>query len=131
MASVRWHFGDHGCSVHVRDPEGHTSTIESRTPISEFNIFLDSVGETVQSEAANMRPEDAFNTHHGAQVINTAPPGDPNNRQFMLTYLPVKVRAEVSFADEGVLEAEWLVEHNNITGKGSGKGLGKGIRFIA
>jgi len=45
--------------------------------------------------------------------------------------LPVKVRAEVSFADEGVLEAEWLVEHNNVTGKGSGKGLGKGIRFIS
>ena len=95
-------------------------------------MFVDPVGETVSSEAANMRPEDVANTRQSAQVIlNTAPPGDPNNRQMMFTFLPVKVRAEVSFADEGTVEAEWVVEHNKISGKGSCKGLGKGVRHIS
>ena len=52
-------------------------------------------------------------------------PGVPGGVQTDL--YPFTVKANVSFADEGIIEAEWQAFPNRIAGKGSGKGMGKRI----
>ena len=40
---------------------------------------------------------------------------------------PFAVKADISFTDEGTIYAEWQVSPERISGKGTGKGMGKRI----
>ena len=37
------------------------------------------------------------------------------------------MKADMSFTDEGIVKAEWQVSPERISGKGTGKGMGKRI----
>jgi len=38
---------------------------------------------------------------------------------------PLAIRAVISLADDGHIDANWVVDRNGVTGKGTGKGIGK------
>ena len=52
---------------------------------------------------------------------------DPHGNATRVDICPIAVRAVVIFVDKGHLDANWIVTREGVTGKGSGKGIGKTV----
>ena len=119
MSTVRWFFGATGFMVDIVNGEGNESQISGPMPTDEMNLQFGFVPATAAaastataSSAPSFTPMQVEPGVHG--VVQT-------------DIYPFTVKADISFTDEGLLTAEWEVRPERISGKGTGKGMGKRI----
>ena len=121
MSRIAWSFAPGGFNVTVNAPNGMASTLSGDTPTDDISISILS-----HQPGADTAPTVAASTATSStspMVINTV------NHQFagsIIVHSPVEFRAALTFADDGSMEAVWYSSlRGGISGKGSGKGLGK------
>ena len=102
MASITWSFGPGGFVVGIT---AHESAGES-----EINGDLPAVGLNLSFRRLNV-----------GQPIPTTRVGNST----LVSVSPLAIRAVITLADEGHIDANWVVTRDGITGKGTGKGIGK------
>ena len=105
MATVSWVFGATGFQVQVASLE-FTNESELRGDMPTSDITL------------------SFTRLNGAPVSSTVSTDSQGNTT-RVDVCPLAVRAVVTFVDDGHLDAHWTVTRDAVTGKGTGKGLGK------
>ena len=124
MSTIRWFFGPSGFMVDIINGEGNQSQVSGQMAAADMDIKIDFIPSGVVPVTGVLG-----STATGSQVTSFTPmqiePGVPGGVQTDL--YPFAVRAQVSLEDEGIVEAEWQVYPNRISGKGSGKGMGKRI----
>ena len=114
MAGIVWTFGRGGANIQVTNINGESSSFSAAQPLDEFNISIDVMGESTR--APELLPSQEHITHHPAGNI-------------VSTVTPVQVNASISFVDEGLVNITYVIEKDQISGKGRGKGLGKSINM--
>ena len=106
MATVIWSFGPSGFAVGVtsRGANGE-SEVNGDMPATGLNICFRrlNVGGPIQSTTTT----------------------DSQGNTTRVVVSPLAVRAVISLADDGHIDANWVVDRNGVSGKGIGKGLGK------
>ena len=103
--------------IDIVNPEGNESQFTGQMAVDEMNLKLELLPTaTTPSTTAASSTSTSFTP---MQVE----PGVPGTVQTDL--YPFKVKADISFADEGIMTAEWDVFPGRISGKVSGKGIGK------
>ena len=105
MATVSWAFGPSGFMVGV--------TSHGANGESEVNGDLPTTGLNI-----------SFRRINGVPISSTVTT-DLQGNTTRVDVCPLAVRAVVSFVDDGHLDANWIVTRDGVTGKGTGKGLGK------
>ena len=124
MSTIRWYFGANGFMVDIINGEGNQSQVTGQMAVDDMDLKIDFIPSGVQPVAGV-----PGSTATGSQSTTFTPmqtePGVPGGVQTDL--YAFAVRANISLADEGIIEAEWQVFPNRIAGKGSGKGMGKRI----
>ena len=106
MATVTWAFGPSGFAVGVTSHGAHgESEVNGDMPATGLNISFRRV--TV-----------------GAPIPITSTK-DAQGNTTRVVVSPLAVRAVISLADDGHIDANWVVTRDGVTGKGTGKGLGK------
>ena len=124
MSTIRWFFGPSGFMVDIINGEGNQSQVSGQMAAADMDIKIDFIPSGVVPATGVLG-----STATGSQVTSFTPmqtePGVPGGVQTDL--YPFAVRANVSLEDEGIVEAEWQVYPNRISGKGTGKGMGKRI----
>ena len=110
MAGIQWAFGRHGVSVTVTNVDGEMSNFSSDQAVTEFTIAVDPVGESTRAPELIAAQQQVLQLSAG---------------EIVLTIVPIQVRTSISFADEGMVDLTYVVEKDQITGKGRGKGIGK------
>ena len=105
MASVSWVLGSGGFRVQVA-ALGCTneSELNGDLPTSDITLSFSRLNGGLIASAISS------GTWHCTTTVDVC---------------PIAVRAVVSFVDDGHLDANWIVTRDGITGKGTGKGLGK------
>ena len=106
MATVTWSFGPGGFVVGIT---AHESAGES-----EINGDLPAVGLNLSFRRLNV-----------GQPIPTTRVTDALGNATLVSVSPLAIRAVITLADEGHIDANWVVTRDGITGKGTGKGIGK------
>ena len=106
MATVSWAFGPSGFMVGV--------TSHGANGESEVNGDLPTTGLTI-----------SFSRVNSGGPIPAAIATDSQGNTTRVEVCPLAVRAVVNFADDGHLDANWIVTRDGLTGKGTGKGIGK------
>ena len=118
MASLLWSFGPDGFMLRVNNEEGATSVVQGAVPMDEMNITL----TPLTNDPA---------THITTEVIppvthNDWGPLTPQRSRMVTLRTPVQVAVTGAGSQcETSLQATWVMKTNSISGKGSGKGLGK------
>ena len=123
MASLTWSFGPDGFSVRVTNEEGCTSGISGTTPMDEMMIKVTpltgdpSVIHTETATAPMITSNDwgPLPRVHERKVVIRAP-------------VQIEVKGDGSHCETS-MNALWVLTPNSISGKGSGKGMGKSIRI--
>ena len=106
MATVTWAFGPTGFVVAIVAHESAAeSEINGDTPATGLNL--------------------SFRRLNVGQAIPTTRTVDAQGNVVLVSVSPLAVRAVITFADEGHIDANWIVTRDGITGKGTGKGTGK------
>ena len=106
MASVSWVFGATGFRVNVASLGFGNK--------SELNGDLPTTGVTI-----------SFSRLNNGGPVPSAIATDSQGNTTRVDVCPLAVRAVVTFVDDGHLDAHWTVTRDAVTGKGTGKGLGK------
>ena len=106
MATVTWAFGPSGFSVGVTSHGAHGE--------SEVNGDLPATGLNLSFRRMNVG---------GPIPITTTTDSQGNTTRVAVS--PLAIRAVISLADDGHIDANWVVARGGVTGKGTGKGLGK------
>ena len=106
MATVSWVFGANGFRVQVASLGFGNE--------SELNGDLPTTGVTI-----------SFSRLNNGGPVPSAIATDSQGNTTRVEVCPLAVRAVVSFVDDGHLDANWIVTRDGVTGKGTGKGLGK------
>ena len=121
MSTIRWYFGATGFMVDIVNGEGNQSQVTGQMAVDDMDLKIEFIRSGV--------PPVIGTTATGSNATSFTPmqtePGVPAAVQTDI--YPFTVRANISLADEGIVEAEWQVFPNRIAGKGSGKGMGKRI----
>ena len=106
MATVTWSFGPSGFAVGV--------TSLGANGESEVNGDMPATGLNISFRRVNV----------GAPVLAEIRT-DAQGNITRTVVSPLAIRAVISLADDGHIDANWVVDRNGVTGKGTGKGLGK------
>ena len=110
--------------VDIVNGEGNQSQVTGQMAVDHMDLKIDFIRSGVQPVFGT-----PGTTASGSNATSFTPmqtqPGVPAAVQTDL--YPFAVRANISLADEGIIDAEWQVFLNRIAGKGSGKGMGKRI----
>ena len=106
MATVSWSFGPSGFVVGV--------TSHGAIGDSEVNGDLPATGLNISFRRMNVG---------GPIPITTTTDSQGNTTRVAVS--PLAIRAVISLADDGHIDANWVVARGGVTGKGTGKGLGK------
>ena len=125
MSTIRWFFGPNGFLVDIVNGEGNQSQVSGQMAVDDMDLKLDFIPLGV----APVFGTPGGGTAAGSNATSFTPmqtePGVPAAVQTDI--YPFAVCANISLADEGIVEAEWQVHPTRISGKGSGKGMGKRI----
>ena len=106
MASITWSFGPGGFVVGITAHQSAgESEINGDTPATGLNL--------------------SFRRLNVGQAIPTTRVLDAHGNAVLVSVSPLAIRAVITFADEGHIDANWVVTQDGITGKGTGKGIGK------
>ena len=108
MATVSWVFGSGGFRVQVA-AHGCQQETELNGDLPTSDITL------------------SFTRLNNGGLVPSTTTIDPSGNTTTVAISPIAVRAVVNFADEGHLDAHWIVTRDGVTGKGSGKGIGKTV----
>ena len=122
MAGVSWAFGPTGWSVSVSTEQGGSSTISGTGPMEDIEIRI----SPLTGDAATTRSErPVMPVNEGA-----ANPFLHQQRQmFVAIHTPVQIdMSGSSTVDDTSVQASFTVTSAGISGKGSGKGIGKATR---
>ena len=106
MATVTWAFGPSEFAVGV--------TSHGAIGESEVNGDLPATGLNISFRRMNVG---------GPIPITTTTDSQGNTTRVAVS--PLAIRAVISLADDGHIDANWIVTRDGVTGKGTGKGLGK------
>ena len=106
MATVTWAFGPSGFSVGVTSHGAHGE--------SEVNGDLPATGLNLSFRRMNVGGPIPITTTTDSQGNTTT-----------VAVAPLAIRAVISLADDGHIDANSVVARGGVTGKGTGKGLGK------
>ena len=105
MATVSWVFGATGFRVQVASLEfANESELHGDMQTSDITL--------------------SFMRLNGAPVSSTVLTDSQGNTT-RVDVCPLAIRATVTFVDDGNLDAHWTVIRDGVTGKGTGKCLGK------
>ena len=106
MATVTWSFGPSGFVVGV--------TSHGAIGESEVNGDMPATGLNISFRRMNVG---------GPIPITTTTDSQGNTTRVAVS--PLAIRAVISLADDGHIDANWIVTRDGVTGKGTGKGIGK------
>ena len=123
MATVNWSFGPEGFSVRVTNEQGATSVVSGAAAMDEMAIKL----TPLTTDASAISVERAV-----AQMpsMNDWGPLPRGREQKIVTRVPMMIEIKGEGADcETSVSAMWTVTSTTISGKGTGKGMGKSIRI--
>ena len=123
MASLTWSFGPDGFSVRVTNEEGATSVVSGATPMDELAIKV----TPLTGDPSAILTESAV-----APMLTSNDWGPlPRVRErkvVIRTPVQIEIKGDGSNCETS-LNAMWVLTPNSISGKGSGKGMGKSIRI--
>ena len=123
MATVSWSFGPDGFSVRVTNEQGSTSVVSGAAAMDEMAIKL----TPLTTDASAISVETAVAPMATSNDWGPLPRG---RERKIVTRAPVQVEIKGDGADcETSVNAVWTVTPTMISGKGTGKGLGKTIRI--
>ena len=106
MATVSWVFGAGGFRVQVASLAlNNESELNSNLPTSDITI--------------------SFNRIDNGAPVQSTTTTDSQGNTTRVDVCPVAVRAVMCLEGDGYLDASWVVTRDVVTGKGSGKGIGK------
>ena len=133
MAHIEWNFGSDGFWMRVTGVEGTTSVVSGSTPTSGINITVGpalDVGPVttapLSTAAADAAPIATTASSTGATGGSST--GTTGNR-LVFEQTPVRIIADIDFADDGYIHAWWVSTTAGMSGKGKGKGIGKNTTF--
>ena len=106
MATVSWVFGAGGFRVQV----GSIAFVNE----SELNSNLSTEDITI-----------SFNRIDNGAPVESGTTTDEHGNTTSVDIRPIAVRAVVCFEGDGHLDANWIVTCDGVSGKGTGKGIGK------
>ena len=128
MSSVRWYFGATGFMVDSVNGEGNQSQLAGQMPVEDMDLKFEFVPSGVPPTIAAHGTTTAAASNATSFTPMNVEPGVPGAVQTDI--YPFAVKANISFTDEALLEAEWQAFPNRIAGKGVGKGMGKRITTL-
>ena len=106
MATVSWVFGAGGFRVQVGSLAfNNESELNGNLPTSDITL--------------------SFTNINNGGPVPSAIATDSQGNTTRVEVRRLSVRAVVSFVDDSHLDANWIVTRDGVTGKGSGKGIGK------
>ena len=127
MSTVRWYFGATGFMIDIVNGQGNESQFSGQMPVADMDMKFEFVPSGVAPTIAAPGSTAAASSATPLTPMQIAPDAP---YAVQTDIYPFAVKANVSFVDEGLIEAEWQVFPNRIAGKGSGKGMGKMITAL-